>query len=333
MPAKKRNSSPAKVREAARAAAEGQDAPQRMPTWPKWETKVDKVKGRSCVDILRGWLAHVPDIGPAGSPPREGIGTIFAIDAILPSVPITGDLVTPISGARSGVLHEAYYLLHKAIYVQITCAQSVRAGLHTWAVVDAYQASLFALSSLMCFLGITIERDGSDFILIDVWGASSPDEIRKQGLRGEGEVYQFVRFKTLDHFHKWALLKRMLRTLDGNFPLIVLLSEAINGRDDKDFARHRNRVHYDSDGWLASDLLQPDHGDFVKQAQSPQGLFEEILAGSPSGTVYLMCALIELASQFANELRGSGILAEEHTLLDRRRSAVERLIGFDWTAI
>lgn len=333
MPAKKKKSSPAREREAAKAAAAVQEAAPRTPTWPKWETKVDKVKGRSGVDILRGWLAHIPEIAPAGSPPREGISTIFAIDAILPAVPITGDLVTPVAGARSGVLHEAYYLLHKAIHVQMTCAESVRAGLHTWAVVDAYQASLFALSSLMCFLGITIERDGNDFILIDVWGASSAEEIKKQGLKGESEVYHFVRFKTLDHFHKWAILKRLLRTLDGNFPLIVLLNEAINGRDDKDFARHRNRVHYDSDGWLANDLLQPDHGEFVKQAHSPQDLFDEIVAGSPSGTVYLMCALIELACQFANELRSSGILADEHVLLERRRSAVQTMISFDWLAI
>lgn len=338
MGAKPKRLSPAKQREAEKAATAAQELQTEMKSratpWPSWESKIDRVRGRDCSVIFPGWLAHIPEINPVGSPPREGISVISAVDEILPEVPVVGELVRHVAGARSGVLHEGFYLLHKAIHVQISCARSVRAGLHTWAVVDAYQASLFALNSILSFFGITIERSDNNFILIDVWGASTPEEAKKQGLpKGEWELCLFLRFSALDHFHKWAILKRLLRTLDGGNTLATQLSEAVNNLGDKEFARHRNTVHYASNGWIAKDLHQPDAAGPIKQAKSFQTIYDEIVDGTASGTVYLMCALIELACMFARQLDQAGPLAGELALLERRRQYAETLAAFDWDSI
>ncbi|MEK7919215.1 hypothetical protein AAB988_16405 [Burkholderia contaminans] len=330
MPPKKKNLSPAKQREAEAHAAQAAPATSaKPPAWASWETKVDRIQRRELNSVLRGWLAHVPEIQPPGSPPREGIAAISAIDELLPRVPKTGDMIEPVTGGRGVVLHEAFYLAHKAIHVELLCAESVTNGLHTWAIVDAYQASLFALGSIFCFLGLTIERSDNDFVLIDVWGSESSATNNNI----QTERYHFLRFKTLDHFHKWAILKRLIRTLDSDTPLVRLLREAIDGQDDKQFARHRNTVNYDSSGWLAEDLLAVDHAGPIQQAQSAQEMFDAIYDGTPAGTVYLMCALIELACQLAMSLHASGVLPGEKILLDRRLPARQTFTAFDWDQI
>lgn len=335
MPAKRKNLSPAKQREAAEKA-EHDAAPggAKAPVWASWESKVDRVQGRELDEILRGWLSHIPEIAPPGSPPRESIAAISAINELLPEVPRTGEKIESVSGGRSVVLHEAFYLAHKAIHVEVSCANFVSRGLHTWAIVDAYQASLFALGSILCFLGLTVERADNDFILIDVWSKNTAEKSVRGSLSRENpEHYHFLRFKTLDHFHKWAILKRLIRTLKSDLPLVPLLHEAIEGLNDKEFSRHRNTVNYQSAGWIAEDLLIADQNGPIRQAQSIHELFEEIYSGSPSGTVYLMCVLIELACQFAAKLHAAGVLPEEKPLLERRLSARQVFTAFDWEQV
>lgn len=334
MPGKPKKKSPARQREEYAAVTVARTiAKAEKQIWPDWQRKVDHLGARDYEEIARGWLAHIPTIDPPGSPPREGIGAISAVSDVLPRVQVTGALVESLSGARPGVLHEAFYLAHKAVHVELSCAHAINKGAHTWAVVDAYQASLFALGSILAFLGLTVERHDNNFILVDVWHVD-PSSRRYPPVFGgtkSHERYQFVRFKTLDHFHKWAILKRLLRTLSSSSRLAGLLKTALEVRDDKDFARHRNTVNYQSGGWLANDLLQYDPSGPVRPAQSMGALFEEISQGSISGTVYLMCALVELACEFARKLDSSQLIAQELVLLDRRSPALRTLSHFDWT--
>ncbi|WP_186272013.1 hypothetical protein [Burkholderia gladioli] len=332
MPAKGKNKSPAKLRDEAAAAAAKQ-AGAAPVNFASWETKVSRLRGRNHSDLIRGWLAHIPTINSPGGPPREAITAISAIDAALVRVPPTGELYESLGGDRSSVLHEALYLAHKAIHVQISCANAIRNGLHTWAVVDAYQASLFALGSVMAFLGLTVQRHENDFIVIDVWPDAGDVQKISKKIRGENDFYHFLRFRTLDHFHKWAMLKRLLRTMESESRLVVLLRDALAERDDKEFARHRNVVHYQSAGWIAGDLICPSEDGPIKRARSAQDLFDGIYAGTPSGTVYLMCVLIELCCEFAVGLQSSQVVSEEIVLLDRRIASRSMLTEFDWAKI
>lgn len=302
--------------------------------WAIWDRKVSRLQKRDYGKIMRGWLAHIPEIASPGYAPQEGIEAISSIAAVFSLVKGDGDVVQKLSGARPAVLHEAFYLAHKAIHVEIVCANAIKEGRHTWAVVDAYQASLFALGSILAFLGITVERHENDFILVDVWG-TDPNFKRAKGDIdvGDPEIYQFIRFKSLDHFHKWAILRRLLRTLDIKSALVQLVRDGLEPHDDKRFAYHRNQVHYQSAIWLSGDLLIDDVNGPIKQAQSPQDIFDDIYAGTPSGTVYLMAALIEIACMFAEQLSNSETAKAEIAQLNRRKRALKVISNFDWVAL
>lgn len=67
----------------------------------------------------------------------------------------------------------------------------------------------------------------------------------------------------------------------------------------------------------------------IKKAESSNEFFLSIAEGSVCGGVYLMFALIELACEFATDLRASHVLTEEIRLLNRRSPAMQALVGFD----
>lgn len=305
--------------------------------WATWERKVERLHSKTYTQIKNGWLSHIPQIGTPGSPPREGLDSIDALVSLFPRVKRQGDIVERISGARPSVLHEALYWAHKAVHVEISCAEAIVAGRHTWAIVDAYQASLFALASILAFLGFSVARHDNNFILIDVW-ANNPSSNNKKLLLDivSDETYQLIRFQTFGHFHKWAILKRVLRTLkidaghEGLSKLVVLINDGLKPHDDKSFALHRNSVNYQSKVWLSNDLIKNDPSGPIKPAQSPQEIYNEIFNGSPTGTIYLMCALIELACRFARNLESSKIIKQEVGTLARRNSALKIICNFDW---
>jgi len=182
----------------------------------------------------------------------------------------------------------------------------------------------------MAFLGLVVERDANDFIVIDVWTSAEVGSTKRNTTE---ERYHFVRFKSLNHFHKWAILKRLLVTLKSKSRLAGLLDASICHLEDNSFSRHRNTVYYNSGGWLARDLLVEDTASPVKQAKTADEFFLAISEGSVCGSVYLMCALVELACEFAADLSGSRVLAGELRLLERRRQAMQTFVGFVWAEI
>ena len=303
------------------------------PEWSSWERKIDKIGARDFNEVMGGWLAHIPEIQPSGSAPTEGLDSIAALSESFKLAAPNGDYISSDSsllGARQPILHEAFFLAHKAIHVQLSAAEAVKRGRYTWALVDAYQASLFALGSILAFLGISNERDGSDFLVIDVW---SPVAKRKADIKlAEAYGCQLIRFKTLDHFHKWALFKRVLRTLKIESPLVLTLKEALRSTDDKSFAVHRNTVHYNSRAWLFDDLLADQTAQGVMPAASLQEVHDSIYEGSYNGSVYLMCALIEFACMCAEALSSSEVVKKEIDFLNRRESAVKVFSQFAWNS-
>lgn len=322
-----------KQKKSARPISNSFPPPQSEEKWPNWERKVEKLCKRDYDSLKAGWLAHIPTIDPIGNPPQGGLGSIQTVREIFSQVKRTGDCKAALSGARPAVLHEAIYLAHKAVHVQKCCADAVHSGRHTWAIVDAYQGSLFALGSILAFLGITVVRDKNDFMLIDVWSEDvQPQKKRSSQINVPHETYQFIRFQKLDHFHKWAILKRVLRTFTAKSQLVQLLSEVLNDLDDKSFAKHRNSVHYESNCWLSNDLLVSDLHGPVKPAQSSTDLFNDIYSGNPVGTIYLMCALVEVACMFLSDLKTNSI-SEETRHLDSRLQSLRTLTNFDWKTL
>jgi hypothetical protein len=313
-------------------ASEKKRANPDRDAWAQWEVKVGRLHGRDYARLGDDWLAHVPEIDPPGSPPPVGVEDIASVRDAFKRVDGAGSAVEQLAGARPTVLHEAFFLAHKAIHVQLGCAEATRRGFHTWVIVDAYQSSLFALASVLAFLGLTIARDGNHFVVVDVWAKDESSGKNKNGTERK-ELYHLIRFKSLDHFTKWAILQRVLQSLTNKSPLASRIEEAIKTQDEKAFAKHRNSVHYETPAWLADDLLAATSDGPVKPAATPAELFGEIANGSPLGCVYLMCALIELACDFASGLKASRVVAAEFDLLNRRADANKVFVAFDWATL
>ena len=310
------------------AEMEGVAPEKEKEKWADWSRKIERIEKRDLDKISQGWLAHIPQLKTPGVPPPS-LAEIAPLLSLFPQVKGDGDLIEHCSGARPTVLHEAIYWSHKAVHGQMAVDHLLGSARYTWAVIDAYQSSLYALNSILAFLGIATERHNNNFIFIDVWGHAIDATPR----RPAEEKYQLVRWKVLDHFHKWAILKRALRQLNSRTPLADFLLEAIGGVEDKVFAKHRNFVHYDVGGWLANDLFTPPTGMIpVVAAAAKEDVFREIYESSPTGCIYLMVILVELACSFIDRLRPSGVVVPDIRCLERRRIFTDRCCPFDFAA-
>lgn len=300
--------------------------------WPTWENKVSRLQQKNLDELLKGWLDHVPNYHNAGEPPTGGVSEIDTVSQAFSRVQRDGDLIEPLEGIRPAVLHEAVYLAHKAVHVELSCIDLIEKGRHTWAAVDAYQSSLFAIASISAFLGISIDRDGNDFILIDIWSAPPAAKKKAKIHLGTEEYCQFLRFSDLGHYHKWAILQRLIRTLKTESPLIKLLSSAIQNINEREFALFRNKVHYNTSTWLFDDLLDSSQDVMITPALCPQDMLQAITDKTPVGTVYLMTLLNEvicmLLFNISSKPSGS-IIKGDWDILERRRGRISSIVNYD----
>lgn len=316
-------------------------APVQKPDWAHWERKVDTVGKREFAVVAQEWAAHLPQIVPPGAPPTALLHSTQELEALLPLAQRSGAYIADTSGARSAVLHEAIYMLHKAVHVQIDVAEAVAKGRHTWAYVNGYQGALFALTAILGFLGLTNAKDPTGregVVLIDVWPSEALK--RKGAVSGSyNDQYKLVRFRELDHYQKWALLKRALRQTKFERKFVGTIAEALDNLGDKDHASYRNRVNYTSNCWLTADLLFDVPAGPIVPAGDLQDHYQAIYEGTANGSIYTMVALIEIACALLSEIgqidptRPSAtmpLIAQELQLLDRRLSTKHRLCLMDW---
>lgn len=142
-----------------------------------------------------------------------------------------------------------------------------------------------------------------------------------------------MRFKQLDHYQKWALLKRILRTITIRCELVELLRAGLEVHNDLRHAFHRNEVLYQARAWLSLDLCADVPSGPIIPVTSKDSMYDEIFAGSVSGTVYLSFALVELCCCFLQRLGGSKVIEEEIVFLSRRIVARDAVCKFDWAPL
>lgn len=341
----------------------------------EYEDVIEKINGRSADQLTNGWLAHVPELGTIGLNPASAMEVREELlKPCFPEATQERPAVVQISGIRDAILHEGIYLLHKATHVEMLCARNMQHGRYTWAVSDAYQASLFALSAFLAINGIVFVRDNNDHIIVDAWppasqppaalpqaGKASPkrplkswQEEREAEFLTEEETAsairlteelsppdpsqpnshacQLIRFKKLDHFHKWGVLKRVVRSIQGDRTTALrTLRDVLNGRDDKQFSTYRNQLHYQSDGWIYPDLFDDLDSPPFKIAESIQEMYDEMYKGTAAGGIFLMILLIEVCCAALERIFSAGAkqLEEEVAILRRRYSYIGTFISFD----
>lgn len=313
--------------------------------WATWEVKVESLGKRKFSEIAREWRAQIPTIQTTGEPPSELFLSIPDVIAKARLAKRAGSSLEALPGNRAAVLHEAIYMLHKAVHVEMEVADAIVKGRQTWGYVNGYQGALFALTAVLGFLGVSILRDpgGSEGVLMaDVW----PEEaLSGRGLSsGYEQEFKVVRFRELDHYQKWALLKRMLRQTTFTKQSYSELTATFEKVGDREYASHRNQVNYVSTAWLSDDLIvDAPNGPYVVP-QCLQDYFDNIQEVTPNGTIYTMVALIEMACGFLEEIAtivpGAGLpttkiqsLELELDVLKRRGSARSLLCALDWEAL
>jgi hypothetical protein len=220
-----------------------------------FEVKLKRLGQRDWDEVKSAWLAPLSQLtfSKAGLPPDAALSDFYDLGEVAGRIPQDGEYRENITGLRAAVLHEGVYLLHKAANVLVGSHTQVVGGLPTWSVATAYQSAFFSMEAIFRLLGVAVVEVNNKTFMLDVWPeAEKTASKRAKALYKLGDEMQFVSHKRIDHYHRWALLKRALRMLT-NSPIRGEIINALDAIDDKDFARQRNMLHY-SNIWLFDDL-------------------------------------------------------------------------------
>lgn len=330
----KKPKEPKKPNNPAAQVAPAAEPSKEKEVWTDWERKLDEVSRRDVGDLARAWAGFVPDIPVPGAAPQVLPFEIADVIANSAGLGRQGSVKVDGTGLRSAVLHEGMFLLQKAVHVEIDVAESIAKGRHTWGAVNAYQGALFALAGLLAILGISTAKDDvrGGVVLIDVW-----PEKEKRGKRIVTEVFEeayvLVRFRELDHYQKWGLLKKVLNVTSFSRQYPSSITEALDNIEDRKHARDRNKVNYKSSAWLGGDLLIDVPDGIVAPAASFQDIFDGIYNLTHGAAVYTLVSLVEIACEVLSSIPGDSAVVRELELLSRRRSAVSAICHFDWSAL
>lgn len=284
-----------------------------------FDLKLKRLSGRNWPDVASAWMQQVPqlvfDDGP-GQRPDEDLCDFHALGEVTSTIKPDGELRYELAGFRSAVLHEGIFLTHKAANVLVASHNQVVKGLPTWSVSTAYQSAFFSMEAMLRILGVAIIRANNKNIVVDVWPEVEKGSSNKtKRLYKLGMETQWVCYAHVDHFHRWAILKKVLRTLD-NSPISNELINTLVSLDDKDFARQRNNLHY-SNTWLFPDLHAYCSAISYCKFSQEKALIEYLDPIDQNFTVVLASFLLSAnAALLAFLGQTSSLIKEEWKLLD-----------------
>lgn len=270
-------------------------APLQLAAWASLDTKIKRVSKKPFLETLERWSSIILVLPEAGAAPKERVVDNLAMEPVLKKVPRVGEERHSVSGVRAGILHESLHMLHKAWHVGAICATNIQSGCHTWAEIDAYQSSLFAMGATLGFLGISFPTPNA---LVDVF-PSAENSTKNELPKDEHEI-QLIGFQSLDHYVKWAILQRVLRNCDAD-SLPRILGNALSAVPDHEFARRRNSVFYQT-GWLRGDLFVPLTDPHFGKPSSEAELFDSLRQQDDNFGISLMLALLKLSYAMASQI-------------------------------
>ncbi|MDB5870885.1 MAG: hypothetical protein JWQ07_327 [Ramlibacter sp.] len=220
-----------------------------------FETQLKRLSHRDWNAVQGAWIPAVAglNIEYPGKPPAEAVEDVYLLAQAFASVPAHSEIRTPVSGVAVAMLHESIFLLHKAANVLVGAQTQALGGFPTWSVATAYQSAFFSMEALLQLLGVGIVEISDRTMLVDLWPSVEQRLSRKNRESYIlGSEVHLLHINRVDHYHRWAVFKRVLRTL-SNAPIEAGLINALQEIDDKEFARQRNRLQYKT-SWTFGDL-------------------------------------------------------------------------------
>lgn len=283
-----------------------------------FEVKIRRLSHRNWKDLVTSWLPHIAQLtlSHPGQPPEVPLSQFHGLERIAAAVSKDGEYRSDLQGLRSAQVHEGIYLLHKAANVLVASHQQVRGGLPTWSIPTAYQSAFFSMEAMLMLLGIAIVEVNNKTISLDIWPDVDNKATKKErALYKLGSEIQCISHSRFEHYHRWAVLKRILRTLIES-PLSGEFINAICDIDDKQFARQRNKLHY-SNVWMFDDLHTSVSPISYCRFQPPPSLIARLDPDHQDFTVVLATTLFSGAASLLSSLANiSTLIADERDLLD-----------------
>jgi hypothetical protein len=220
-----------------------------------FETQLKRLSHRDWSVVQGAWIPAVAglDLEYPGKPPSDAVQDSYLLGEAFARVPPNGELRTPVPGLAVASLHEAIFLLHKAANVLAAAETQALGGFPTWSVATAYQSAFFSMEALLQLLGVGIVEISNRTMLVDLWPSVDPSLSKKNRANYvHGSEVHLLHVSRVEHYHRWAVFKRVLRTL-SNSPIDGALVNALQEIEDKEFARQRNQLQYKT-SWTFPDL-------------------------------------------------------------------------------
>jgi hypothetical protein len=219
-------------------------APKPKP--PSAETQIEKLIMRDWQEIRGEWLKYPPK-APPGTRPEFELAEFTGLNEVASRAKTAekGIQSVRLVGLHQAFIEDALFSVCRAANV-IGCGE-IQSNAHpTWSLAVAYQGSLFALDAVLKFLGVCTLQVENTSLVVDIWPAPREKLSKKELANFQlGEEPLFLWSGKFDHYHRWALLKRVLATLrPATSPLPRDITRGLLSIDDKKFARQRNDLHY-----------------------------------------------------------------------------------------
>lgn len=283
-----------------------------------FENKVKRLSSRDWIQVSDELVAHTAELSAAvpGAKPAFSISEINALGLCVKTATRDGESrFEAIPGLGAAMLHEGIYMLHKSANVLVACHDQVVSGLPTWSLPTGYQAAFFASDAISKILGVAILEIDNIACTVDIW--PKPDKaVRGKALAAYvcGSEVQVVRHERLQHFNRWTIFKRLMR-MSANLPVDEVISNALQEIDDRDFARQRNDLHYETT-WGFDDLHTYFNPPGFFDISNKQTLVARLESSRPDFSVALATTIFSIGASLLKSLGRVSTYAEnEHKLL------------------
>lgn len=224
------------------------------PSW--WERSGDSLRRRSWVQLKDVWLTSPFDTYEIGALPDESVEDASLLRENVESLRKSATeprriYLDDVPGLRWAVLREGVALLHKAANVLAAAQNDFGIGFRSWSISTSYHAAFFAMRALCSIFGVVVASVSNAVVLVDV---CAEEKNQKAGVPKRTLIY-LADYGTATHQALWYLFQRLLRITAVPIDLWgTLWAGALVQLDPADFARQRNRLHYQPHEWPFDDI-------------------------------------------------------------------------------
>lgn len=280
-----------------------------------WEDIAEGLGQRKWVSVRNAWLDHIPN-SAAGRPPAPELEEYPNIDQRMREIDAAESkaVLDEFAGFRQAAFADGVFLIHKAVFVLERLDRTLRSGTaSSWAISDGYHSAAFGVRGILRLMGAVMVRTGNTEYLFDLWPKHAPRRraVKRSAMLSSDELHGYAG-PLATHADVWTVFRRLLTTT-RTAPWPSELIQTLRDLKPADYARHRNRLHYQTGSWPIGEVYPPPVpsapplSGFGRRAQDlPAQLDPEdpvFCIALGRAVVYLGAALIESVAESSPRVR------------------------------